>query len=256
MTMINLAEQQLAELRLDGLHAGLARRLKQAQEDDLGFEEFLGLLLQDELEYRKNKRLVRLIRVAAFKQTASLEAFDLGAPRGIDKRELKDLATCRFIRDGLRVIITGPTGAGKSYLGTALGNAACRHGHTTLYFRMNALIEQLALARVKGTYLHFIKRLAGCELLILDDFGIKPLLPQQYQDFYDILDERGDNRSTILTTQLPTANWNEVIGDPVCCEAITDRLASRATQVRLLLRKGKSCRDQILTKPENTIDTH
>lgn len=256
MTMINLVEQHLVELKLDGVRAALARRLKQAQADGLGLEEFLGLLLQDELEYRKNKRLARLLRVAAFKQSASLEAFDLASPRGIDKREVKDLGTCRFVRDGQRVIITGPTGAGKSYLAAALGNAACRHGHTTLYFRMNALIEQLALARVKGTYLNVVKRLAGCDLLVLDDFGIKPLTPQQYQDLYDILDERGDDRSTILTTQVPVGNWNEIIGDPVCCEAITDRLASRAQHVKLALRKGKSCRGQNLAKQEETLDTH
>ena len=256
MTMINLTEQHLVELSLDGMRAGLQRRLKQARDDGLGLEDFLGLLLQDELEHRKNKRLARLLRVAAFKQNASLEAFDLGAPRGLDKRELKDLATCRFVRDGQRVIITGPTGAGKSYLASALGNAACRHGHTTLFFRMNALIEQMALARAKGTYLHLVKRLAGCELLILDDFGIKPLLPQQYQDLYDVLDERGNERSTIVTTQLPVGNWNEVVGDPICCESITDRLASRAVHLKLSLRKGKSCRDQNLSKPEATLDTH
>ena len=256
MTMINLTEQYLVELRLDGIGGALARRLKQAQDDGLGLEEFLGLVLQDELEYRKNKRLARLLRVAAFKQSASLEAFDLASPRGLDKRELKDLATCRFVRDGQRVIITGPTGAGKSYLASALGNAACRHGHTTLYFRMNALIEQLALARAKGTYLNMVKRLAGCELLILDDFGIKPLVPQQFQDLYDILDERGEERSTIITTQLPVGNWNEVVNDPVCCEAITDRLASRAKHLKLALRKGKSCRDQNLSKSEDTLDTH
>lgn len=256
MTMINLTEQQLIELRLDGMRAALARRLKQAQDDGLGFEDFLGLLLEDELECRKNKRLVRLLKVAAFKQSASLEALDLAVPRGIDKREIKDLATCRFVRDGQRVIITGPTGAGKSYLASALGNAACRNGHATLYFRMNALIEQLGLARAKGTYLNMVKRLAGCDLLILDDFGIKPLTPQQYQDLYDILDERGDDRSTVVTTQVPTDNWNEVINDPVCCEAITDRLVSRSKQLKLSLPRGKSCRGQKLSKMEDTLDTH
>ena len=237
------------------MRESLARRLKQAHTDTLGLEEFLGHLLQDELDFRKNKRLARLLRVAAFKQSASLEAFDLSAPRGIEKREIGDLANCRFIQEGDRIIITGPTGAGKSYLASALGNAACRKGYTTLYFRMNALIEQLALARVKGTYLNMVKRLAGCNLLILDDFGIKPLTPQQYQDLYDILDERGDT-STIVTTQVPIGNWNEIINDPVCCEAITDRLVSRAKHLQLSLRKGKSCRGQNLSKPKEILDTH
>jgi DNA replication protein DnaC len=256
MTLIDLNEQNLRELKLDGMRESLARRLKQAQRDGLGLEDFLGLLIHDEIENRKNKRLARLLKVAAFKQSASLEAFDLAVPRGIEKRDVNDLAMCRFVRDGEQIIIIGPTGAGKSYLASALGNAACRSGYTTLFFRMNALIEQLALARVKGTYLNILKRLACCDLLILDDFGIKPLTPHQYQDLYDILDERGDHRSTIVTTQVPIGNWNEIIKDPVCCEAVTDRLASRAKHLQLSLRKGKSCRGQNLASAEVILDKH
>ena len=141
--------------------------------------------------------------------------------------------------DGTNVIIEGPTGVGKTYLASALGHAACRQGYSTLFYRMNALIEQTTLARAKGTYLNLVKRLAGADLLILDDFGIKPLAPQQYQDLYDILDERSEGKATVVTTQLPAENWSEVIDDAVTCEAITDRLASRAVIIQM---KGTSYR--------------
>ena len=146
------------------------------------------------------------------------------------------------MQEGFNILIDGPTGVGKSYLASAIGQTACRHGHTAIFLRMNTLIEQTMLARVKGSYLTLLKKLASCELLILDDFGIKPLAPQQYQDLYDILDERSEGKSTIVTTQLPPENWGEVIGDPITCEAVTDRLVSRATSIHM---KGDSYRKRI-----------
>ena len=118
---------------------------------------------------------------------------------------------------------------------------------------MNTLIEQTNLARAKGTYLNLVRRLTGPDLLILDDFGIKPLLAQHYQDLYDIIDERGEGRSTIVTSQLPVANWSEVIDDPVSCEAITDRLASRAIKLEM---KGPSQRGKRTRQKEAVLDTN
>ena len=118
--------------------------------------------------------------------------------------------------------------------------------------RMNSLIEQLTLARAKGTYLNLIKRLASCELIILDDFGIKPLSPQQYQDFYDVIDERGEEKTTIITSQVPVENWPEIIPDPVTCEAVSDRLSSIATK---LVMSGPSYRGKKSRKEEKTLDT-
>jgi DNA replication protein DnaC len=217
----------------------VSARLGQAKKDGLDHEEFLGLMLQDELDFRKSAKIKNLLKRAAFKQPASLEEFDLGVNRALDKKQLRDLGTCRFIDDGINVLILGPTGVGKTYLASAIGNGACRVGHSTLFFRMNSLIEQMLLARAKGTYLNMLKRLAGADLLILDDFGIKPLDPQHFQDLYDVIDERGEDKSTIITTQVPVENWNEIISDPVTCEAITDRLNSGAMQ---LVMKGASYR--------------
>jgi DNA replication protein DnaC len=229
----------MIELNLTGMRETFLVRAKQARESGLTSEDFFGLMLQDELEYRRSARIKRLLKRAAFRQPANLESLDLKLDRGLDKRQIKELETCRFLDDGINILIMGPTGVGKTYLATAIGNAACRRGHSTIFFRMNALIEQMLLARAKGTYLNLLKRLAGSDLLILDDLGIKPLEPQHFQDLYDVLDERGEEKSTIVTSQLPVENWSEIIADPVACEAITDRLSSIA--IRLVMQ-GSSYR--------------
>lgn len=239
MTAIDLTQSHLETLKLHGLRQALAERLQQAHEERPGYEQFLGVVLEDEVRYRNNARIARLIKNAGFRATASCESVECSSQRNLDKQLLLDLSTCRFVREGTNVLIAGATGVGKTHLATALGNAACRNGLPVVFLRMNTLLEKLLVVRAQGTYLNLLKRLATADLLILDDFGIKPLAPQQYQDLYDILDERAERKATILTTQLPVENWGEVIADPVTCEAITDRLVSRAIQIHL---KGDSYR--------------
>lgn len=231
MSSVETVTHQMIELKLTGMRETYQIRAKQARESDLTSEDFLTILLQDEIEYRRSARIKRLLHRAAFRHTASLEEIDLKTDRGLEKRQLKDLETCRFLDDGINILILGPTGVGKTHLATAIGNAACRQGHVTLFYRMNTLLEQLTLARAKSTYLNLLKRLASCDLLILDDFGIKPLSAQHFQDFYDVIDERGEDKSTIVTSQLPVENWSDVINDPVTCEAVTDRLSSTSIQI-------------------------
>jgi DNA replication protein DnaC len=233
MTILNLNDSNLATLKLHGIRENLARRVKEAEADDLAYPDFLALVLHDEVEHRRQSRVARLTRNAAFRSNASIEGLDLTAPRGLEKKQIHELASCRFIDEGLNVLILGPTGVGKSYLATALGHAACRHGRATLFFRMNTLIEKLSLARASNTYLHLLKRLTAADLVVLDDFGLKPLSPQQYQDLYDILDERMETKATIITTQLPEENWSEVIDDPVTCEAVTRRVCEKAVRIQM-----------------------
>ena len=251
MTNQESIANQMIELRLTGMRETYAIRAKQAREHNLASEDFFGLMMQDEIEFRKGAKIKRLLRVAALRCSASLEEIDTKIDRGLDKKQLNDLATCRFIDDGLNILILGPTGVGKTHTASAIGNAACRQGYSTVFYRMNTLIEQLLLARAKGTYLNLIKRIAAADLLILDDFGIKPLDPQHYQDLYDVVDERGEEKSTIITSQLPVENWNEVISDAVTCEAITDRLSSRA--IRMVM-KGTSYRSKRQTKKQAQLD--
>jgi len=239
MKVIDLTQSHIETLKLHGLRQALSERLKQANEERPGYEQFLGAVLEDEVRYRNNARIARLIKNAGFRATASCESVECSSKRNLDKQLLLDLSTCRFVREGTNMLVAGATGVGKTHLATALGNAACRHGLPVLFLRMNTLLEKLLIVRAQGTYLNFLKRLATAELLILDDFGIKPLAPQQYQDLYDILDERAERKSTLITTQLPVENWGEVIADPVTCEAITDRLVSRSITIHL---KGDSYR--------------
>lgn len=183
--------------------------------------------------HRKNAKIKRLISSASFRSSASPEAIELSENRGLDKKTISELSTCRFIDEGKNILILGATGVGKSYIATALGLAACRQRRSTIFLRMNTLIEKLSLARVSANYLNQLKKYSTCDLLILDDFGIKPLQPAHYQDFYDILEERFESKSTIITSQVPEQNWNEIIDDQVTCEAVTRRITEKAIRIQM-----------------------
>lgn len=249
MEVLQITENLLINLRLYGIRGGYQQRIKQATTDQVSYEEFLNLALHDEKDYRQNARIKRLIQRAAFKQSASLEAIDYGPMRGLHKKTIGELSIGRFVDEGNNVVISGPTGVGKSYLANAIGNNLCRQGKSVSFYRMNSLVEKIRLERVKGTYLNLLRKICAFDLLILDDFGIKPLEAQEYQDIYDIIDERGDNKSLIITTQLPPENWNEVIADPVTCEAITDRIVAQSITIKM---KGESYRKN--RKTQQVID--
>ena len=231
--MIKQTEELLSTLKMKGVQESLGQRLKEAEEQELGYEDFLNVVFEDEKLFRENDRIKRLIKRATLQQKGSLEAFETKPSRGVDKKTLNDLSLMRFVKAGQNIVISGPTGVGKSYLACALGNNACRSGVSVQYFRINTLIEKFALERAKGNYLNFIKRISSASILILDDFGIKPLEPNQYQDLYDVIDEHGSDRSLIITTQLPVENWIEVIDDPVTCEAVTDRITANAIKLKM-----------------------
>jgi DNA replication protein DnaC len=160
MQPIDLTQNRLKELKLTGIRLGLEARIQEAQKEQYGFHQFLGFCLEDEVVYRKQEKVVRLIRSAGFKAQASCENIDYTVKRNLDRKQVQDLSTCRFISSGLNILIIGPTGVGKSHLATAIGNSACRNGFSTLFCRMNTLMEKLAISRSEGSYLNYGKRLS------------------------------------------------------------------------------------------------
>lgn len=237
--MIEETKQMLAAMRLHGILGSFDERLREATTHSWGHTEFISAVLTDEKLYRDNIRVRNRLRAAQFRVQASLERFNPTPTRSITKTQVRDLGQLRWLVEGRNVLLFGPTGVGKTYLASALGNEACLRGYSCLFLGTNVFIEKVRTARLDGSYLRLRDRLIKFDLLILDDLGIKRLPPDAAQDLYDIMEERYQTKSTIITSQLPISNWQEVIEDPVAMEAIVDRLIHGAIVLDL---KGESYR--------------
>lgn len=237
-----LREQTLEKLRhmqLRGMAAALTAQSQDAEAQALSFEERLGLLVDEEWTQRRNRALERLLREAKLRLAACPEDLDYSPARGLDRAFIRSLATCAFVRDHQNLLVFGATGVGKTYVACALGNAACRLGLRTRYFRLSALLTGLTLAKGDGTYPAFMSRLGKTELLILDDFGLAPLSALEARDLLEVIDERTLTRSTLVASQLPLEMWHGAIRDPTLADAILDRLIHNAHKIHL---KGESMR--------------
>ena len=230
---------KLQELKLLGMLAGLREQMDMHDCQALSFDERFGLLVDRETTERENRRLASRLKRAKLRQTASIEDIDYRHPRGLDKAQMLSLASCRWISKHNNCIITGPTGAGKSYIACALAHKACREGYSVLYLRMSRMLQELAAARADGRYPRLLNSYARTDLLVLDDWGLAPLTDEQRKDLFEILEDRYDLRSTIVTSQLPIQKWHHIIGDLTLADGILDRLVHNAHRLSL---KGESMR--------------
>ncbi len=237
--MLQQTVEKLFELRLRTMARARQEQVHGGDHAGLSFEERLGLLVDREWLARQEQKAQRRLKNAKLKQPACIENIDYRTARGLDKQVVADLATCRWIRAGRNVLLTGPTGVGKSWLACSLADKACREGFTALYTRVPRLLEELTVARADGSYLRLLAKLERVDLLILDDWGLAPLEGQAQHDLLEVVDDRAGKRSILATSQVPTDQWHFMIGDPSVADALLDRLIGSATQIHL---KGDSMR--------------
>lgn len=238
-----IVEQTLDKLRamkMFGMADALQQQNLQPQTASLSFEDRLGLLVDQEWTYRENRKLqYRLGRAKLRIRQACVESIDYHLPRGLNKSVVLRLTSSDWVGKHQNVIITGPTGCGKSFLACALAHKACRDGHSALYFRMSRLLEEMALCRADGSYGKRLQQLARAQLLVLDDWGLNRLKSGERRDLLEILEDRHDLSSTIIASQKPISNWHEMIGEPTIADAILDRVVHNAHKIEM---KGDSVR--------------
>jgi DNA replication protein DnaC len=237
-----LKHPTLDQLHALGLH-GMAKAFNEIAAGDeangLGHHEWLGLLLDREASWRRDKRFATRLRYAKLRQQACVEDVDYRSPRSLDRALFQKLVEGEWIDAHDNLALIGPTGVGKSWLASALGHKACRDNRSVLYHRWPKLCEDLALARGDGRHPRILRALGRADLLILDDWGLEPLDASARHDLLEILEERYGRRSTIVTSQLPANRWHEVIADPTYADAILDRLVHNAHRIEL---SGESLR--------------
>ena len=234
--------QQLHSLRLTGMADALTKQLDQPNTyEELGFMERLGLLVNSESTCRDNRKIARLLKQAKLRINAQPAEIDYRTRRGLHKDTVAQLLQLDWIRRRRNVLIEGPTGTGKTFLACALGQVACEQGLSVRYFRAGRLFESLTLAHGDGSFGKTLAQLARTDLLIIDDWGLNVLTQQQRTDLLEIMEDRHGRGATLITSQLPTTHWHEVIGDPTLADAILDRLVHNAHKLQL---KGESLRKQ------------
>ena len=231
--------EKLYDLKLGAMAEAFRETLSRSTETQLAFAERFGLLVDREWTRREENRLTRRLKTARLRVPASVEEVDFQTPRGLNRDVFLELAAGGYLREHHNIIISGATGLGKTFLGCALADRACRDGFSSLYYRLPRLGFELALARADGTYLKLLATLAKADLLILDDWGLAPLEGQAQHDLLEVIDDRVGRRSTLIATQIPVAEWHHLLPDPTVADAVLDRLVHNAIRLEL---KGGSMR--------------
>ncbi len=232
-------QTKLQQLRLKGMLQSWEAMQETRRISELSFIDGMEVLLQAEEEQRRNNRFERLLKNARFRYQASMEEINFDSSRGLDKALISDLATCNYITKGESLLITGATGCGKSFLASALGHQACAHGHTVAYFNTQKFMLKIKMARLEGNILKYFDKLAKTSLFILDDFGLTNLERQHQMDLMEIIEDRHGKASTIISSQIPVANWYDIISEATIADAILDRLIHTSFRIEL---KGESLR--------------
>jgi DNA replication protein DnaC len=248
--LIHPTLDKLKALRFTGMVRALEEQMNMPQISDLTFEDRLGLMIDREVTERENRRLNSRLKKARLRQQASIEDIDYRHPRGLDKSLMAHLASCTFISEHHNLIITGPTGSGKTYLSCALAQKACREGYSAQYIRLPRLLPELHIAKGDGRYGRLLASFAKTDLLVLDDWGLIPLTDEQRHDLLEITEDRYNLRSTLVVSQFPVENWHDLIGDPTLADAILDRLVHNAYKITL---KGESMRKRNLTQLQSVV---
>jgi len=244
---------QLKHLRLSGLLDSLDVRNRQAVEERLSYVEFLSRLLEDEVERRNQKQLHLRVRRAAFRSDKTLESFDFGFNPTINRQRIFDLATCLYVQRHENVLICGPTGVGKSHLAQALGHEACRRGHDVLFVSAPKLLQHLNGGRADNTYERRLQTCLRPDLLIVDDFGLKPLRSPNSEDWFDVIAERYERGSLIVTSNRALTEWPDLFGDPLLASAGLDRLFHNAHALTITGDSFRARSRQLLTTPDKAL---
>jgi DNA replication protein DnaC len=239
--------EKLQIMKLHGMADAFRAQLETTNTSDLSFEERFALLVDQQWLWKENRALGRRLRAAKLKERGVVEDIDYQHPRGLDRKLMRTLASSEWVRQHQNLLLIGPTGIGKTWLGCALAQKACRDGFTILHKRANELFRDLAVAHVDGSFGRLLAKLSRIDILVLDDFAMAPLKDSERRDFLELCDDRYERRSMILTSQLPLAHWHEQIGDPTLADSILDRLVHNAYRIEL---NGESIRKKRGRKPE------
>lgn len=231
--LMNQTIEGLLALRLPAMAAGVAEQAASAAHHGLSFDERLGMLVDRELAEREERRLARYLKTAKLRTDAVVEDIDFRARRGLDRPAVLGLAECRWVANHHNVAVVGPTGVGKTFVACALANAAIRRGNSALYLRAPRMLEELAIARADGRLARLMASWARVDVLLIDDFLIRPLNPDQAADTLEVIEDRSGLRSTIITSQLPVNLWHEAMGEPTIADAVLDRVLQHLHRIEL-----------------------
>ena len=224
---------KLEQMRLSGMATALRNQLETPDIESMSFMDRLGLMVDHEEAVREDRRLTRSLKMAKLRLHACMANLDYRPSRGLDKRMMLHLASCQWIRRRQNILITGPTGVGKSYVACALAHRACLENFQTRYHCLHRLLETLQLAREDHTHLRVLKQLARIDVLLLDDWGLHEIRRAQQRDLMELIDDRYTLRSTIVTSQYPIDKWHQTMEDPTLADAILDRLVNNAHKIQL-----------------------